>query len=1747
MKLKCRINGKDYDIVQGATFVDNFNETLDSATICLNQVYKIDNLQPYDDVYIWNADETFIGYINKGDSEIPNCIIETTIETDDNSSSEDIVLGDDGINITSFGSIFSLSGPIIDIWLYRYLFFNNSNENDCIYNIPKMSLRILLATIINDSDLGGEAHFEYGFYLTGNGNHGTITDKLLLTNGTYSFECYISSNNTITVDSSRKHDPINKPYTIGGIDVTSSSYSLSSTYMNFNLNIQSQNIISQNVQTFSLKIQYRTKNYIFNCVGISNDFTTSGNAYRCEFSNSSLGKIAIRLHKTNDGYYAMLNKNSSDVLAGRNIFSEITHLSVSTLTLSSNSKGKLPSFYKHLLVNTIKEEMLGLETGLYSYTLELFSETKKLEKIILPNISITQSLVQEEKRSCWFYLNKYIDMYSPKYKKVTNLDAKYWSYVKKYKISESGEDKDGIIENLKELFDNTICPEMSFTNPSLKDVISQIMIVKDIIPIVKDDVIYGLDIGNINGNFDRTGNSQYNATNFTVANMNSSDFSTDARREYSNALSQENSAHMVEYLGFRNPDSAFLTLDGLTLQTRFPIYKINSIKMCYYKVAHLIDSTTNSEVATKLVLIKQDITSLVLQNTVRNSLSTNWETFRSGDNPNEDPHDYSDINYSNIQSENAGILYAAQYKLCTIGYDIGSNSISGWGETYEYLDFLWFKGENSYIENIVNLMDALSPTGDKTNAEFVDDDEGNLVVNIYRGIQNIIAFDGTTDNIAKQIKSIVFEVDYNAMFNGTVMHSKNNTDKDDLETADNCSSALTVLEVDGLYEKEKMERIGNKVFTIIARYDQDNGGANPNRVQNIGTYDELTDSIIYTREYQIYDNVVLTNYQSTPEYALKNYFTTVWAKYRTYSLMPYSESIKRAENVRKFLFLSKNTAYNEKISEDEELSFTDSQSAECFLSFTKATPISNNRRFVHNEKLNCGYFVIYDGDTEKRFLSDINAFASGYSLCFNICTFDNVSGGTYIDEMGADLSWSSLMSDEEQQNDYKTTQKWWSMVNSTSDAFVEKIGFYVCHLDEEHYYHSYITSSSINAMSSYFQRYMKLPGLIPGSNYLTLMDNYSSYKIGANSKTICKDNKEILDITMQFSYIYKDDEDVLFSPWICKLNDFVASYNKTEKTEYVVENILSTRNMRIFITDFLDDNNRRKIGEIILRLPEDAFKNINVGQSIYNSEIFPLYLNFTCIRISWNDASKYEGDGMASLRLESITNVSEENSKKHITIRSTISLTATERQWAGLLWGAVWVGGAGTDYNATRTFDIEFVQEYIEQGEDGTNYYYFVGYYNIDNFRFVGNNEYVQNWGDPPTEGSFFLYTNKIPLIDEGNFENFLNNLNTDTSLIKDTYIDLSNEHNSLQASYPQNMFVVVSSQKLDKRLEYNSYRYNSSKQINTFPNTMFVDENTHISSIFRTFNSLSDSNGLMGLEVDPSIYENSSSISFKVKSVQYYFRDNNTDIMYFVFGVNLYEISNNQISYRPFRIYLSTMSKRSPYVYDSYHNIVGRISNVLDNQYVSSTEQCYEEIAFVSNDYQKVQFLESDGNQIINTNINFDKNYYIDIDCMLSDKINIGYIFGFRQNLYREYSIELDNLENDQGGIKVKLSNSNIEISESNRIKLDTNRRYKIRCSNQNITIDRINVYESSNTLYSGNYAKNPSLLGCKNMNNNFVGRIYGFKIYEYSQSINDSINLKHNFMPCIRKSDKEPGLYDTVEKKFYPNNGTGKFKFRY
>ena len=106
-------------------------------------------------------------------------------------------------------------------------------------------------------------------------------------------------------------------------------------------------------------------------------------------------------------------------------------------------------------------------------------------------------------------------------------------------------------------------------------------------------------------------------------------------------------------------------------------------------------------------------------------------------------------------------------------------------------------------------------------------------------------------SIANKLKSLFFQMDYIGMYSGAVVYSKENISDDSIQTSDNCSSALSILEIDGLFEREKSSRLGNNEFGFIGRFSN---VSEMNETYNdiIGAkWEKDEDVIIYHKEYQI--------------------------------------------------------------------------------------------------------------------------------------------------------------------------------------------------------------------------------------------------------------------------------------------------------------------------------------------------------------------------------------------------------------------------------------------------------------------------------------------------------------------------------------------------------------------------------------------------------------------------------------------------------------------------------------------------------------------------------------------------------------------------------------------------------------------------------------------------------------------------------------------------------------------------------
>lgn len=236
------------------------------------------------------------------------------------------------------------------------------------------------------------------------------------------------------------------------------------------------------------------------------------------------------------------------------------------LEIVSNGKTTL----KHFLIDSFTESMTNVEKPIYTYTINLMSETKYLEKAQCPNLCITHSEVSGQK-TITHYIELYMALYCPKIK-MYDETLKVWNYKPLISVSEAVKDKF-----------NVPCADMSLSAPTLRQALTSLMIQKKCIPVVVNRVLGFMDLAKEPSAF--TGNEG----RITAERAMSSDSYVNTLVNMSdNVLDQEDSI-VSESLVFRDRDNVLLKQkENLVLETRYPIYSVSKFAMNFYCNTNLL-------------------------------------------------------------------------------------------------------------------------------------------------------------------------------------------------------------------------------------------------------------------------------------------------------------------------------------------------------------------------------------------------------------------------------------------------------------------------------------------------------------------------------------------------------------------------------------------------------------------------------------------------------------------------------------------------------------------------------------------------------------------------------------------------------------------------------------------------------------------------------------------------------------------------------------------------------------------------------------------------------------------------------------------------------------------------------------------------------------------------------------------------------------------------------------------------------
>lgn len=228
-----------------------------------------------------------------------------------------------------------------------------------------------------------------------------------------------------------------------------------------------------------------------------------------------------------------------------------------------------------MLVDNFVETQESLITEQFIYKITLMSLTKLLEKIQLPNKIITHSLVSGQK-NIYEYINEYLELYSPKIRVLAS---------------------DGVHWETKQMFYNALsftkysvpCRDLGFSKPTLRQALTTLMLQIGCIPVLKkNQTTNQIELHDID--FRAKGNDITQLDNYCnyITRSNASDSYVNTLKVVAENILDEGLV-TNELLGFRDTNNVFLKQkENLTLQTRFPIYKVNKFILNLFITTRLI-------------------------------------------------------------------------------------------------------------------------------------------------------------------------------------------------------------------------------------------------------------------------------------------------------------------------------------------------------------------------------------------------------------------------------------------------------------------------------------------------------------------------------------------------------------------------------------------------------------------------------------------------------------------------------------------------------------------------------------------------------------------------------------------------------------------------------------------------------------------------------------------------------------------------------------------------------------------------------------------------------------------------------------------------------------------------------------------------------------------------------------------------------------------------------------------------------
>jgi len=667
----------------------------------------------------------------------------------------------------------------------------------------------------------------------------------------------------------------------------------------------------------------------------------------------------------------------------------------------------------------------------YTYDISLCSMTKELENYILPNLSITPRKVGT-RLTVQDYIVRYRDLFAP-----------------------------NIIIDFEMNFDN-LAPELQWNEPTLREVLTSLMMTRDCIPVMKYKnnaiVLSYMDLT-------KKGN-EITGYNYVRSSRSMSDYNSELRMTMQNVMQPDSVVTTVEYIPLTS-SNYLVNSDNVVLKTQFPILNIKHLWITYtdadtqsssgndgFYLDDLMNAKTTdpSDIGGKLVYEEQEFLTL--------------------------PKVYRGLAAQRVDN------YYSKYQNFCLHYKRGSNVIEGFTDTT--LSNLLQVQTSQWIKEII-LGSRFSPQTEPDNYYF----------------------------------DTFFKIEYETMYDQVFQASKERQQSHHRVLADNQQFSWVDANTQANLEYQKANRLGNDVVLI-------NG-----RNMEIELGDTLNDNIVYKIEKQIYTYHADVNAYATKNYILRDKFTAIDAKIRTY-VNAQNEAFIRSD-LKKFYCVFQSFPVN-----DPYVNYAG-------LSQALVSPLDEQ---AHTQSIK--YCAMYNDDfplgvgDSLHFSATLLKRQLGKSMVFSFGFNDNWVAGTsvnitqthmdsnnptikktYTDEKGGIPLTPLQYVNEDGEMETMNYKLAYDMYNTWDQ--VHNIG--ITDLD------SGLTIAEVweAALWNYNQ---------PLINYYALdgdQDN-DSFVVFEDTLTVYKDNKEIPMFNIQFEFISNDNDILVTNKWV-ELQKWLNDYD----------------------------------------------------------------------------------------------------------------------------------------------------------------------------------------------------------------------------------------------------------------------------------------------------------------------------------------------------------------------------------------------------------------------------------------------------------------------------------------------------------------------------------------------------------------------------------------------------------------------------